>query len=141
MKSRRALSLALTLLLMSSAVVTIYATQNPQASVNDPIILSDTHGYDFGPYLTMLTNSVRVKWYQDMPQIAKLGRRGRSVLVFTVLRDGAIQNLRIVSGSGSRPLDEAAMNAVNSASPFAQLPAAFSDSHIDVQFVFQYNLR
>src|SRR6266571_7452968 len=122
-------------------VTKAHAAQNPQLSVNDPIILSDTHGYNFEKYLGQLTQEVRTKWYSGMPDSARQGQKGRVVLIFTVLRDGRIQDLRIVSGSGTESLDRAAATAVQSASPFPQLPADFTDNRIVVQFAFLNNQR
>ena len=139
------LQLAMFVIVVSFAVVcgvvTARAAQSPQLSVNDPIILSDTHGYNFQKYLDQLTNQVRAKWYSGMPDSARQGQRGRVVLIFTVFRDGTSQNLRIVAGSGTESLDQAAATAVQSASPFSQLPADFSDNNIVVQFAFLYNQR
>ena len=141
MALRRALILALTFLMMASAVATIRAAQDPQTSMDVPTILSDTHGYDFGAYMNVLTNRIRAKWYEAMPDAARQGQKGRVVLIFTVLRNGAIQNLRVVASSGTQSLDEAARNAVQSASPFSALPEEFRDNHIDLQFAFRYNQR
>jgi TonB family protein len=117
------------------------AAQNPQLSVNDPIILSDTHGYNFEKYLGQLTQEVRTKWYSGMPDSARQGQKGRVVIIFTVVRDGASQDVRIVAGSGTESVDQAATSAVRAASPFPQLPADFTDDRIVVQFAFLYNQR
>jgi TonB family protein len=109
-------------------------------SAADPIILSDTHGYDFTNYLNRLTDQVRRKWYERIPDTVRLGRQqGRVVLIFTVLRDGTSQNVRIVAGSGAASLDQAAASAVQSASPFSRLPDDFNDTQIIVQLTFSYN--
>ena len=118
-----------------------HAMQNPQLSANDPVILSDTHGYNFEKYLDGLTQQVRTKWFSGMPDSARQGQKGRVVITFTVVRDGTIQDLRIVAASGTESLDQAATAAVQSASPFSQLPADFSDNRIVVQFAFSYNQR
>jgi len=130
------LSVAVTL----CAVAIARAVQNPQLSV-DPVILSDTHGYNFEKYLGALIQQVRMKWYTVMPDSARQGQKGRVVLIFTVLRDGTIKDLRIVSKSGTESLDQATTVAVQSASPFSQLPGDFSDNRIIVQFTFLYNQR
>jgi TonB family protein len=135
------LHLAMFAVVLSFALVSVAATQNPQLSVNDPIILSDTHGYNFEKYLGQLTQEVRTKWYSGVPDSARQGQKGRVVLIFTVLRDGTSQGVRIVAGSGTESLDQAATAAVQSASPLPQLPADFSDDRIVVQFAFLYNLR
>jgi len=128
------------------AAATLCATsapslQDPQLSVNDPIILSDTHGYNLEKYLNEVAQQVRTRWYSGMPDAARHGQKGRVVLIFTVLRDGTTQDLRVVSGSGTESLDQAAVAAVQSASPFSQLPGDFPDNRIVVQFSFFYNQR
>jgi TonB family protein len=140
MKLRLSALIVLCFLLTLIAIATA-AAQNPNLGVNDPVILSDTHGYDFAPYLSQLTNKVRAKWYGEIPDTAKQGQGGRVVLIFTVLRDGTVQNLRIVAASGTQSLDQAATTAIQSASPFSNLPADFSDNQIVVQFAFLYNQR
>ena len=137
----RLTSLVVLCFVLTLIAIATAAAQSPNLGVNDPVILSDTHGYDFGPYLNQLTNKVRAKWYGDIPNAAKQGQKGRVVLIFTVLRNGAIQNLRIAANSGTQSLDQAATNAVQSAGPFSGLPADFVDNHIDVQFAFLYNQR
>jgi TonB family protein len=138
MKLRIAILVVLCMVLMLSATA---IAQNANLSTSEPTILSDTHGYNFAPYFTQLTNKVRAKWYGGIPDAAKQGQKGKVVLIFTVLRNGAIQNLRIAANSGTQSLDQAATNAVQSASPFSGLPADFVDNHIDVQFTFLYNQR
>src|SRR5438105_470332 len=113
------LQLAMFAVILSFAVicgvVTVHAAQNPQLSVNDPIVLSDTHGYNFQNYLDQLTKQVRAKWYSGMPDSARQGQKGRVVLIFKVLRDGTSQDVRIVAGSGTQSLDQAAEAAIQSA--------------------------
>jgi TonB family protein len=137
----KCLELLLIVAMMLCTVCSAGAAQNPQLSANDPVILSDTHGYNLEKYLDAMTAKVRTAWYSNMPDAAVRGEKARVVVVFTVLRDGTVQDLRIVSSAGTESLDQAAVAVVRSASPFAQLPADFSDNRIVVQFAFLYNLR
>jgi TonB family protein len=141
MKLQLAVLVAITFSLTLSLTTNMSSAQNTQLSANDPIILSDTHGYDFTNYLKLMADQTRAKWYAGMPDAARQGQKGRVVVVFTVLRDGTAPDLRIVAGSGTQSLDEAATAAIQSASPFPQLPAAFNDNQIVVQFAFLYNQR
>jgi TonB family protein len=140
-KRQLAIFMAITFAFTLSVTTNVSFAQTPQLSANDPIILSDTHGYDFTNYLKLLTDQVRAKWYAAMPDAARQGQKGRVVVVFTVLRDGTSPNLRIVAGSGTQSLDQAATAAIQSATPFMQLPGDFSDNQIVVQFAFLYNQR
>jgi TonB family protein len=135
------LAMFLVFLIFGFAAIGLRGMQNPNLSANDPIILSDTHGYNFEPYMRQLTDRVRTKWYSVMPEAARQGQKGRAVVVFTVLRDGTTQDLRVVAGSGVESLDEAATSSIQSSAPFPMLPGDFSEDRIVVQFAFLYNQR
>jgi TonB family protein len=115
--------------------------EDPNFSTEEPTILSDTRGYDFGPYMNQVINRVRGYWLALIPETARLGKRGKVVLVFTITKNGTIANLRMVANSGSDPLDRAASGAISVSNPFAQLPAGFDGDHLDLQFTFLYNIR
>jgi len=114
---------------------------DPNFSTEEPTILSDTKGYDFGPYMNQVVNRVRYNWYSLIPEIARLGKKGRVVIVFTITANGTIENPRIVANSGADPLDRAAFGSITASNPFAKLPAGFDGDHLDLQFTFLYNIR
>jgi TonB family protein len=115
--------------------------EDPNFSTEEPTILSDTKGYDFGPYMNQVVNRVRVNWYTLIPEIARLGKKGRVVIIFTITENGTIQDLRLVANSGTEPLDRAATGAITASNPFARLPGNFDGDHIVLQFTFLYNIR
>src|SRR5207247_6994556 len=115
--------------------------EDPNFSTEEPTILSDTKGYDFGPYMNQVINRVRYNWYSLIPDIARLGKKGRVVIIFTIAHDGGIENNHIVANSGTEPLDRAAFGSINLSNPFPKLPAGFSGDHLDLQFTFLYNIR
>jgi len=115
--------------------------EDPNFSTEEPTILSDTRGYDFGPYMNQVVNGVRANWYTLLPEIARLGKRGKVVLIFTITKNGTIANLRQVANSGTQALDNAAVGSIQLSNPFAQLPNNFDGDHLDLQFTFLYNIR
>jgi TonB family protein len=115
--------------------------EDPNFSTEEPTILSDTKGYDFGPYMNQVINRVRYNWYSLIPEIARLGKKGRVVIIFTITQNGLIQNAHIAANSGTDPLDRAAFGAITASNPFAKLPAGFDGDHLDLQFTFLYNIR
>jgi TonB family protein len=115
--------------------------EDPNFSTEEPTILSDTKGYDFGPYMNQVVNRVRVNWYSLIPEIARLGKRGKVVIIFTITKNGTIANLRQAANSGTEALDRAAYGAITASNPFAQLPVNFDGDHLDLQFTFLYNIR
>jgi TonB family protein len=114
---------------------------DPDFSTEEPKILSDTKGYDFGPYMNQVVNRVRVNWYTLIPEIARLGKKGRVVIIFTISENGTIQDIRLVANSGTEPLDRAAMGSITASNPFAKLPSNFDGDHLVLQFTFLYNIR
>ena len=96
---------------------------HPNFSTEAPTILSDTRGVDFGPYLARIVFIVRRNWLSVIPESARLGEKGRVGVVFEILKDGSVPQLRLVASSGSDPLDRAAVNGIHASVPFPPLPA------------------
>src|SRR6059036_1475737 len=69
--------------------------EDPNFSTEEPTILSDTKGYDFGPYMNQVVNRVRYNWYSLIPEIARLGKKGKVVVIFTITQNGTILNAHI----------------------------------------------
>src|SRR5438876_4247237 len=113
---------------------------NPNFSTEGPIILSDTKGVDFGPYLARIVYTVRRNWYAVIPESARLGQKGRVAVVFEILKDGSVPQLRLVGSSGAEPLDRAALSGIHASIPFPPLPEEFTGNHLVLQFIFLYNI-
>ena len=113
---------------------------HPNFSTEMPTILSDTRGVDFGPYLARVVFIVRRNWLSLIPESARLGEKGRVGVVFEILKDGSVPQLRLVASSGSDPLDRAAVNGIHASIPFPPLPQEFTGNHLVLQFIFLYNL-
>ncbi|BAC91347.1 TonB family protein [Gloeobacter violaceus] len=90
---------------------------------------------DFGPYMAALQRKVKRNWIAP-----EAGNSRRTVLLFTISRNGQIMNLRVGRSSGSRSSDESAMEAVQRAAPFGPLPAAYKGDRIEIQFTFDINV-
>jgi TonB family protein len=113
---------------------------NPNFSTEGPLILSDTRGVNFGPYLARIVYTVRRNWYAVIPESARLGQKGRVAIVFEILKDGSVPELRLVGSSGAEPLDRAALAGIRASVPFPPLPQEFTGNHLVLQFMFLYNL-
>ncbi|MGH9405486.1 MAG: TonB family protein [Terriglobia bacterium] len=114
---------------------------NPNFSTSGPIILSDTRGVNFGPYLAQILMIVRQNWYAVIPESARLGEKGRVAIVFEIVKDGSVPQLRLVGSSGRLPLDRAAEAGIRASIPFPPLPSEFTGRHLVLQFNFFYNMN
>jgi TonB family protein len=117
-----------------------FGNANPNFSTEGPVILSDTRGVDFGPYLARIVYIVRQNWLAIIPESARLGQRGRTSVVFEILKDGSVPQLRLVSSSGADALDRAAVGGIRASIPFPPLPQEFTGQHLVLQFIFLYNV-
>src|SRR5688572_23393301 len=107
----------------------------------EPQILSpNPKGIDFGPYLNRLLTRLRSNWYLVMPEIARLGQRGRVDIVFTVGRTGSVKDLQVVAQSGYDALDKGALSAIELSNPFQQLPAEY-ETDLKLRIAFLYNMH
>ncbi len=103
-------------------------------------ILTNTQGVDFDPYLRRIVEVVRRNWYAVMPEVARMGRKGRVVIIFNINRNGAVPGLKLVGRSGTESLDQAALAAISASNPFPPLPNEFHGPSITLQFGFFYNM-
>jgi TonB family protein len=114
------------------------------ASVSDfgPISF-DTVGIDWGPYARRIVEIIRARWIERMPQAARLGLKGRSVISFRITVDGSVFAIVLEDGSGHRALDKAAEFSIEGAE-LPPLPPEFLDlgkEDVGVTFQFYYNMR
>ncbi len=105
-------------------------------------LLTPTEGVDFSNYLARVLASVKRNWYAVIPESARLGEKGRVVLQFRIMRNGAVPDAEpsFAATSGKEPLDRAALSSIRASTPFEPLPPAFSGPYIELRFIFLYNL-
>lgn len=101
-------------------------------------LMSDPQGVDFRSWLTQVLASVRRNWLAVIPESARLGRQGKSVLQFAVGRDGRIIKLVIAIPSGAEALDRAAVAGLSASDPLPPLPAEFRGQQVRLQMAFTY---
>ncbi len=103
-------------------------------------LLSDPQGVDFRPYLTQVLAIVRRNWLTVIPEAAKLGRRGRVGIQFSISKSGSVPKLIISLNSGTDSLDRAAVAGISMSNPFPPLPSEFKGDRVVLQFNFAYNM-
>jgi len=113
---------------------------HPNFSTEAPIILSDTRGVDFGPYLARIVYIVRRNWYAVIPEAAILGQKGRVAVDFSIMKDGSVPGLQTVASSGVDSLDRAADASIRASVPFPPLPEEFTGEFLRLRFIFLYNI-
>ena len=78
--------------------------------------------------------------YQRYPEAARRdGVHGKVQLVFSMLRDGTVTDVRIESSSGYSVLDQAAIDTIRRAAPLPRIPAELPE-RLDILFPTAFDL-
>jgi periplasmic protein TonB len=103
-------------------------------------VLSSTGGIDFNPYLTTLFKSIVRSFHAKIPKSVAAGEREAVVVQVRIQKDGLLADkfVTIVSSSGEKEFDAAALSAIRTAAPFARLPEGYPSPYIDLQISFYY---
>jgi TonB family protein len=96
-----------------------------------------TFGRQFGRYVNAMRRRISENWYQSMVD-ANVRSGERVTLEFEILRNGMIQDVRIIESSGVRSLDDSAERALYRVRQLEVLPPAYRGASIDVQFWFEF---
>jgi len=100
----------------------------------------DTEWYDWGPYAAEMLRRIRYHW--DIPEIAQMGVPGVVRIHFFIERDGRVTGVEIQRESGRPPMDFAARDAIQNASPLPPLPDDLGGVfHEGVTITFYYNTK
>jgi TonB family protein len=118
-----------------------FDNRQPNFSVDQPTILSDTRGVDFGPWLRLIYFRVRDNWYAVIPELIRSGTQAKVVVIFDVRNNGRIENVQIARSSGLSPYDRAAISSLKLSEPFPNFPGSFSGDRITLQFSYFYNIK
>jgi len=102
---------------------------------------SDAEGVDFGPFMQSAHRSVKRQFLAVMPASVEKGDKGIVSIQFRVQQDGKVpvDSLKIVSSSGKKEFDDAALNAIRNIAPFDHLPTKFTQPFVELRMTFYYN--
>ncbi len=113
---------------------------NPEGGFVDSGPISfDTTWYDWGPYAEEMVRRIKLHW--EIPELARLGWKGKLTIRFFIRGDGRVEGARILKVSGVPPFDFAALQAILTSSPFRPLPKDLGSDREGVTVTFFYNIR
>ena len=113
---------------------------NPDGGFVDSGPISfDTTWYDWGAYADAMIRRIKLHW--DVPDLARLGWKGKLTIRFYIRGNGRVEGAKILSVSGVPPFDFAALQAILTSSPFRPLPKDLGSDREGVTVTFFYNIR
>lgn len=105
--------------------------------------VSDVQDANCGPYLAKVIQTIRSHWLHVIPADAKAPemKSAMGAVEFSIMPDGRITGMKIVSSTGDAAMDQAASAAISASEPFAALPPEFHTPSLTLRFKFYYNPR
>ncbi|MBI3296858.1 MAG: TonB family protein [Elusimicrobia bacterium] len=97
-------------------------------------VSADMPDFPYPWYLTSLRQKLWARWSEKMPP-----GPAECLVMFSILRDGTIVDVRIEETSGDRAFDYAASSAVRASAPLPPLPPAFREKFLNVHVQFKSN--
>ncbi len=106
-------------------------------------ILSDTMGWDYGPYVSRVIWDTEHAWWPIIPESARppLDKQGKVMIRFKIYPDGSVKDMMLEGPSGDVALDRAAWAGITGAAPFPPIPRQFKGPFLELRFYFLYNIR
>ncbi|MFH1094542.1 MAG: energy transducer TonB [Candidatus Omnitrophota bacterium] len=84
----------------------------------------------------------RIESNRNYPMRAqRMHLEGTVDLAFVINADGNSRNVRVIQSSGSKFLDEQALDTIRKASPFMSLPEEIGKSSVDIRVAIVYSLQ
>jgi TonB family protein len=95
----------------------------------------------YGWYVEAVKRKIGSNWNLfEIDPAVRSARRARSVISFTINRDGSIKNVRMELSSGNISMDNSAQRALASAGSMPPLPPDYSGSYVNVDFDFDLSM-
>ncbi|MEQ1920531.1 MAG: energy transducer TonB, partial [Elusimicrobiota bacterium] len=95
-------------------------------------VATDLPNFPYPWYISQVRQMLWAAWQKRMPAAS-----GEGVVVFAIMRNGAFTDLRMESSSGDSDFDNAALEAVQAASPFPALPSDFSEPFLKIHLTLK----
>lgn len=100
---------------------------DPGGTPGEGGITTDMPNFPYPWYISQLRASLWAQWLSRMPKDP-----GECVVVFTLMPNGSVVDLRTEESSGDSSFDLTALSAVQDAAPYPPLPRGFSEPFLKI---------
>ncbi len=113
-----------------------FFTSEANVSKDAPYAKLDAQQDDLAPYFAEIRRKVKRNWRPRSP-----GEERYTVLAFAIERSGKISQLKVVETSGDEQVDRDALEAIQKAAPFSNLPQSYPSERLEITFSFNIYIR
>ena len=93
-------------------------------------------GNRFGYYDQLIREKVARNWRTNEVD-PRVQTAPTVIVMFEIMRDGSIRNVRLLQRSGNPQLDNSCQRAIYDSAPFQPLPTGFERNSATIEFWFQ----
>ncbi len=108
-----------------------------QSEEAESTIAGGRRGTDYGPYMKVLGNEITKNWHPNEALVAKYKA---TKVMFRVLQDQRIINVKILKSSGNADLDKQALACFAKLKKMPIPLPGYGEDNVDVEFTFDYKL-
>ena len=98
---------------------------------------TQTQDYDLTPWAEEVVKRIEKNWL--ISPALKTNGKGMVIILAVVEKNGELQSAEIVNSSAVPLFDGAALKAIETSSPFPELPDDYPDDNLEAYFVFEGN--
>lgn len=110
-----------------------YAMSAEGPDSNRVIVDGATQNRALNEYVVSTRNAIQKNWRTPLSLETPEAVKGRVRIDYTVRRDGALDSLTLVRGSGKPEMDRSLLEAIKSAQPFSPFPNGVNADRIQVR--------
>lgn len=103
----------------------------PDVSVTSGPV-EDIPNFQYDYYLGVIRNKIENRWSQPVAHASIK----KTLIEFTVHRNGEIRNIRVAESSGDHYFDQTALRAVSVSNPLPPLPRGYKENFLKVRYRF-----
>jgi TonB family protein len=111
----------------------------PSSLTAEATVSLDSQDVKYVSYLTKIKKKIEPLWHYPEPA-RTIGLQGKLALCFSIVRNGQLTRLELLSSSGHSLLDEQALKAVKGAAPYFPLPERLHISRLNINATFEYRI-
>jgi TonB family protein len=111
--------------------------ESREQDFDNDIISLDTKELKYSPYFDSIKRKINSVWRYPDDAIAR-GISGSLTLRFSISKDGALMDVKLLKPTNHRILDDEAVRAVKTAAQFDKFPPAIAQNHLNIVATFSY---
>lgn len=126
--------------LLSTKDLQKYAKKSPgeEGEGSDGEVISlNTKEFKYVSYFASIKRQIKLVWAYPV-EAQENGIHGYLYLKFTILKDGKLESVVLIRSSGHKILDDEALNAIKTASPYNPIPERLARKKITIEASFHY---